>query len=458
MKQKIIYQCTECGYTTSKWMGKCPECGEWNSFAEKQEKNGSQKIAATPTESKIIPLRAISGTEKERIYTDITEFDRVMGGGIVPDSVTIITSPPGGGKSTLALSIGCALAKQKKRVLYASGEESASQIKNRADRILADIQESIWVIADTSMNKILNAVEQVDPDFIVLDSIQTVALEEYLPSRPGNPTQTMECAQSLVQLAKNEVRPRAVLMIGQMNKNDEIAGLRALEHLVDTVLVLEGEGADGLRSLSATKNRFGNTGEIGFFTMTEKGLFSIDNPSEIFMSDRKKGEEVSGAALTVLREGSRPIVTEVESLVSKSFTPYPSRISESMKKDTLNTLISVLEQRGGVALYEQNVVVRTAGGLKLKEQAANLAVIVSIASSLFNRPLPTDWAFLADVSLTGELKRIPALESRIRELDRMGFTKVFTARGVVKNCALKHVEIVEFHTLSQIMSEVFGKK
>ena len=161
-----------------------------------------RKIAATPTESKIIPLRAISGTEKERIYTDITEFDRVMGGGIVPDSVTIITSPPGGGKSTLALSIGCALAKQKKRVLYASGEESASQIKNRADRILADIQESIWVIADTSMNKILNAVEQVDPDFIVLDSIQTVALEEYLPSRPGNPTQTMECAQSLVQLAK----------------------------------------------------------------------------------------------------------------------------------------------------------------------------------------------------------------------------------------------------------------
>ena len=159
-----------------------------------------------------------------------------------------------------------------------------------------------------------------------------------------------------------------------------------------------------------------------------------------------------------MREGSRPIVTEVESLVSKSFTPYPSRISESMKKDTLNTLISVLEQRGGVALYEQNVVVRTAGGLKLKEQAANLAVIVSIASSLFNRPLPTDWAFLADVSLTGELKRIPALESRIRELDRMGFTKVFTARGVVKNCALKHVEIVEFHTLSQVMSEVFGKK
>ncbi len=455
MKKKTAYFCKVCGYISPKWIGRCPNCGEWNAF-EETDVNPADKPKTATAAAK--PLRSISNTEKERILTGIAEFDRVMGGGVVPDSVAIITSPPGGGKSTLALTVACAFAKAGKSVLYASGEESAGQIKNRADRILEDIQEGIWILADTSMDHVLEAVEQTDPDLIVLDSIQTFSLAEFLPARAGNPTQTMECAQALVQTAKNEERPRAVLMIGQMNKNDEIAGLRALEHLVDTVLVMEGEGIDGLRSLSATKNRFGNTGEIGFFAMTEKGLLSIDNPSEYFMTTREKGEEVSGSALTVLREGSRPVVAEVESLVSASFTPYPTRISETMKRDSLNTLISVLEQRGGIPLYEKNVVVRTAGGLKLKEPAANLAVIVSIASSYYNQPLPHDCAFLADVGLTGELKRIPGTESRIRELERMGFSKVYTAREAVRNFQPEGIEIIQIHTLSEILSEIFGKK
>ncbi|MBR2382907.1 MAG: DNA repair protein RadA, partial [Anaerotignum sp.] len=314
------------------------------------------------------------------------------------------------------------------------------------------------ILADTSMDRVLEAISEVDPDLIILDSIQTFSLAEFLPSRAGNPTQTMECASALVSVAKNKKRPRAALMIGQMNKSDEIAGLRALEHLVDAVLVLEGEGADELRCLVATKNRFGSTGEMGFFTMTEAGLVSIENPSEYFVTKRKKGEDVSGSALTVLKEGSRPVIAEIESLVSASFTPYPSRISETMKKDTMNTLISILEQRGNVKLYDKNIVIKTTGGLYLKEQAANLAVLMSIASSVYNKPIPSNWAFLADVGLTGELKRVPSMESRVKELDRMGFEKVFVPVGGVRETNLEHMEVVEVKSLSQLLGMLFAKK
>jgi len=458
MKIKTVYICSNCGYKSHKWAGKCPECGEWNTFEEKEETKSGTKVAKGLSKQPVSRLSEVETGADQRLQTGIHEFDRVMGGGIVRDSVTIITSPPGGGKSTLSLMAASALAGQGCRVLYASGEESDSQIKNRADRILDKIESNIFILADTSMDRALDAIGEVDPDFIVLDSIQTFSLAEFLPSRAVNPTQTMECASALVSAAKNKKRPRAVLMIGQMNKSDEIAGLRALEHLVDAVLVLEGEGADELRCLVATKNRFGSTGEMGFFTMTERGLASIDNPSEYFVTKRKKGEDVSGSALTVLKEGSRPVIAEIESLVSASFTPYPSRISETMKKDTMNTLISILEQRGNVKLYDKNVVIKTTGGLYLKEQAANLAVLMSIASSVYNRPIPSGWAFIADVGLTGELKRVPSMESRVKELDRMGFEKVFVPIGGVKDINLEHLEVVEVKDLPQLLGMFFGKK
>lgn len=461
MKVKTVYQCTECGYKSPKWAGRCPDCGEWNTLEEAQEQKAGKSgkvFKSVVSRQPISRLSEVEAGDDKRLLTGISEFDRVMGGGIVRDSVTIITSPPGGGKSTLSLMAASALAKQGYRVLYASGEESDTQIKNRADRILKTIEENIWILADTSMDRVLEAITEVDPDLMILDSIQTFALAEFLPSRAGNPTQTMECASALVQAAKSKNRPRAAIMIGQMNKSDEIAGLRALEHLVDAVLVLEGEGADELRCLVATKNRFGSTGEMGFFTMTETGLASIENPSEYFVTKRQKGEAVSGSAIAVLKEGSRPVITEIESLVSTSFTPYPSRISEAMKKDTLNTLLSILEQRGGIKLYDKNVVIKTTGGLVLKEQAANLGVLMSIASSVYNIPIPADWAFLADVGLTGELKRVPAMETRIKELDRMGFAKVFIPTGGMRQVTLEHTEVIEVKTLAALLALVFPKK
>lgn len=457
MKVKTVYKCTNCGYKSPKWAGRCPDCGEWNTLEETEETKSGAKAIKAVAKQPILRLSEVETGDDQRLLTGITEFDRVMGGGIVRDSVTIITSPPGGGKSTLSLMAAAALAKQNYRVLYASGEESDSQIKNRAERILETIEDNIWILADTSMDRVLDAIQEIDPDFIILDSIQTFSLAEFLPSRAGNPTQTMECASALVSQAKSKTRPRAVLMIGQMNKSDEIAGLRALEHLVDAVLVLEGEGADELRCLVATKNRFGSTGEMGFFTMTETGLASIENPSEYFVTKRQKGDKVFGSALTVLKEGSRPVIAEIESLVSASFTPYPSRISETMKKDTMNTLISILEQRGNLKLYDKNVVIKTTGGLYLKEQAANLAVLMSIASSVYQSAIPTDWAFIADVGLTGELKRVPSMESRIKELDRMGFTKVFIPSDGMRAVQLEQIEVVEVRFLAQLLKIVFGK-
>ncbi|KXL53458.1 hypothetical protein CLNEO_14290 [Anaerotignum neopropionicum] len=464
MKTKIVYVCSSCGYVSPKWAGRCTRCGEWNTFEEQEEVKGqkgqayTRAVTKTSTKQSVSRLSEVEIKGDERLFTGIAEFDRVMGGGIVRDSVTIITSPPGGGKSTLSLMVASQLAKSGKRVLYASGEESDSQIKSRADRILEKVEDNIWILADTSMDRVLEAIAEIDADLIILDSIQTFALAEFYPSRAGNPTQTMECASALVQSAKNKVRPRAVFMIGQMNKNDEIAGLRALEHLVDTVLVLEGDGAEELRSLIATKNRFGSTGEMGFFAMTEKGLASIDNPSEYFVTKREKGDGVSGSAITVLREGSRPVIAEIESLVSNSFMAYPLRISENMKKDTLNTLLSVLEQRGGIKLYDKNVVVKTTGGLYLKEQAANLAVLMSIVSGVRDFPLPSDWAFIADVGLTGELKKIPAMEGRIRELDRMGFKKVFVAFEGARKVKLDNLEVIECKNLIQLMGKIFPSR
>ena len=344
-KIKSVFVCEECGYESPKWMGKCPDCSNWNTFNEEQvvQQNKAAKEATKVRQLSKKPIKKLSevkSSKSDRIVTGINEFDRVMGGGIVKDSITIITARPGAGKSTLLLQVADNIAQSGYKVIYASGEESDSQIKNRADRILDKIDDNIWVVQETSMDNVVDAVNEIDPDLLIIDSIQTFTMEAFLPARAGSPTQTMECANELLRIAKDDKRQRAVIIVGQMTKADELAGLRALEHLVDTVLIIECDTDEELRGLVSSKNRFGSTGETGFFQMSERGMVSIDNPSEFFMTKREEGEVVSGSTLTVIKEGSRPIITEIESLVSKTFTPYPTRIGETLGKDKLNTLIS----------------------------------------------------------------------------------------------------------------------
>lgn len=453
MKIKTIYICSNCHQEYPKWQGKCDACQEWNTLAENVI---DVKKSARRVQKNIVPKRLIEvqSRNSDRIVTGMSEFNRVMGGGIVKDSISIISAKPGAGKSTILLQVSQDVAQKGYKVLYASGEESESQIKNRAERILDRIDTNIWIYSDTNLNNVLGSIEEIDPDVVIVDSIQTFVLEEF-PSRPGSPTQTMECANALLKIAKNEKRPRVVIMVGQMTKEDEIAGLRALEHLVDTVLIIDGEEGEELKGLSTSKNRYGSTGEIGFFSMTEKGMISIDNPSEFFMTKRENDQAVSGSALTVVKEGTRPIILEIESLISKSFTPYPSRIGECIRRDQLNTLISILEQRGNISLFDKNVVVKTTGGLKLKEQSVNLAVIMSIVSSVKEKGIPGDVVFVADVGLTGELKRVPSIETRVRELGRIGFRRVFVAGGAMSRSTQLGIEIVEKNTLREVIQDIF---
>jgi DNA repair protein RadA/Sms len=436
------------------FMGRCPECGAFGSFqeVERAETSSGRKVKSASSAER---LNKVQATNSQRVKTSINEFDRVMGGGIIKDSVTILTAKPGAGKSTLLLQVANDLARQGIRTLYASGEESTSQIKSRADRILKEIHDDLHVVSDNSLNSILDIIERTDARFIIVDSIQTFTLDEFPTSRAGSPTQTMECAYELVKIAKSPDKPRIVFIVGQMTKEDELAGVRALEHLVDTVLVIEGESGEELRSLVSTKNRYGSTGEMGFFNMTEEGMVSIDNPSEYFMTKRSEENQVSGSALTVVREGTRPILLEVESLVSPSFTPYPARIGESMKREQMNTLVSILEQRGGIPLYDKNVVIKTTGGIKLKEHSANLAVIVSIVSSVHDSPVGSDTVFLADVGLTGELKKVPSLEARLREADRMGIRTAFVSSDYSRDTKLDNLKVVRLRTLKDVLGKVF---
>lgn len=456
MKKSTIHVCSECGYEMVGYMGKCPECDSWGTLEEKSVLTKKDQVTRVIYSKK--PLKRLSdvvSTNSDRIITSISEFNRVMGGGVVKDSISILAAKPGAGKSTLLLQVANEFASLGYKVLYASGEESESQIKSRADRIIKSINTNLWVVSDNSMDNVLENIIEIDPDLIIVDSIQTFTLDSFPSSRAGSPTQTMECAYELVRVAKNPDRPRAIFVIGQMTKEDEIAGVRALEHLVDTVLIIEGESGEELRSLLATKNRYGSTGEMGFFNMSEDGMISIDNPSEYFMTNREGDQLVSGSSITVVREGTRPIILEIESLVSDSFTPYPSRIGESMKREQLNTLISILEQRGSMKLYDKNVVIKTTGGIRLKEQASNLAVIMSIVSSVFQVGIPNDYVFISDVGLTGELKKVPSLEARLREVDRMGFKRAYVASGFGKSIKMKNLEIIEMKILKDVINHVF---
>ncbi len=464
-KPKQVYVCTNCGFESPKWMGQCPSCHEWNCLEEREvqktpaQAGARQGISRSVIAGALQPLSKVSLSGNERIRTRIPELDRVLGGGIVRDSISIIAAKPGAGKSTLLLQLAQQVASSGYPVLYVSGEESESQMRRRSARILRDqIHENIWVLSTAHMNEVLSAIDQVDPALVILDSIQTFFLDEY-NARPGSPTQIVECTNAVLRIAKDPAHPRAVMMAGQLTKDDELAGVRSLEHMVDTVLFMEADPVEEIRTLSASKNRFGSTGEMGFFTMEEGGLMPIDNPSRFFMTNRTPGTQVTGSALSVLKEGTRPMIIEVESLISQSFTPYPSRISECLSRDRMGTLISILEQRGGIGLYDKNVVVKSTGGLKLSQPSVSLAVLVCLASSALKKPIPEGTVFIGDVGLTGELKKVPSIDMMVREVSRLGFHTIYVPAGEYKNETLRELadtRLIRVKELSGVIRAIFG--
>lgn len=455
-KLKRAFECKNCGHVQNVWAGQCPECGKWGTLIEKTIKNErtSSKENSLDFENEARLLKEVKLDESERIKSSFDEFDRAIGGGLVRDSVSILTARPGAGKSTLLLELSSSYAKDGFKVMYVSGEESESQIKARADRIIGEISKNIWILSTNSMDLAEIEIKKKDADIIILDSIQTFFLNEF-DNKQGSPTQTIECANKCVDLAKNPEKKRAFIMVGHMNKSGEMAGLRTLEHLVDTVLVLDGESEDDLRLLTSTKNRFGPTGEVGLFSMQEEGLIEITNPSEYFITERDSG--IEGSAISVMKEGSRLLEIEIESLVSKSFMPYPQRIGDSLRKDDLNTLISILQERAGINLFDENVIIKATGGLKIREQSVNLAIMISIASSYLKKPVDNKTVFIAEVGLTGELKKVPQIKSRLKELERLGYKKAYIGKCSIDKKEYKNLEIKEMKNIKEVISDVFSK-
>lgn len=451
-KIKKAYQCTNCGHSQGVWAGQCPSCKKWGSLVEvvvKEENN--QNIIFE--ENKAKKLKSIEVNKDHRIKSSYKEFDRVMGDGLIRDSVSILTARPGAGKSTLLLQLSKSYADIGLKVLYVSGEESESQIKSRADRIMAKLPENVWILSTNSMDQAISEIKKIDADIVFLDSIQTFSLREF-DNKQGSPTQTIEVANKAVEIAKDPKKKRAIIMIGHMTKANEMAGLRTLEHLVDTVLILDGESDEDLRILTTSKNRFGRTGEIGLFSMTEDGLLEISNPSQYFISQRDN--DVEGSAIAVTKEASRLLEVEIESLVSKSFLPYPQRIGDSLRKDELNTLISILQERAGLNLFDYNVIIKTTGGLKLSEPSVNLAIMVSIASSFLKKSVSDKTVFIAEVGLTGELKKVPQIRQRLKELERLGYEKCFIAKNSLDISEFKSLKVIELANIREVLEVLFG--
>lgn len=451
MKTKTKFICSNCNAVFLGWQAKCTNCGNFGTI-EEVEASSYKTLDKDVVKTDVQKLKNINIDKDIRFITGIKELNRVLGGGVVKDSVNILTARPGCGKSTLLLQLALDFARKKIKTLYISAEESALQIKSRANRITKDIPDDIFIHSTTIMDDAIKSIKKTDADIIILDSIQTVTLNEFT-ARAASPTQTVECISKLVTLAKDPNKKRAVFIVCHMTKQDEMAGLRTLEHMVDSVLLLEGQSDDSLRTLTSTKNRFGRTGEVGLFKMEENGLLEIENPSEFFVTKREK--DICASALSVVKEGSRMLVVEVESLVSKSFTNYPIRIGDSLKKDQLNTLISILEQRAGFNLYDKNVILKVTGGLSITEQAVNLAVIVSIVSSILNKPIARDSVFICEVGLTGELKKVTNIKERLLELDRMGYKKAYISYENTIPKEIKNLKVEKSKTLKELIDKIF---
>lgn len=452
-KKKATYVCQECGYQSPKYLGRCPNCSAWSSFIEevevKEVKNA--RVSLTGEKSRPVKLKDVDNINYARTKTDMEEFNRVLGSGVVPGSLILIGGDPGIGKSTLLLQVSTQLA-NKGTVLYVSGEESAEQIKLRSER-LGDIDNEFYLYAETNMQSIRSEIEKIAPDFLIIDSIQTIMSPE-IQGVQGSVSQVREVTAELMQLAKtNNI---ATFIVGHVTKEGTIAGPRMLEHMVDTVLYFEGERHHTFRILRAVKNRFGSTNEIGIFEMQSGGLVEVLNPSQVFLEERLDG--ATGSAIVVTMEGSRPILAEVQSLVTPTVFGNARRTTTGLDFNRISLIMAVLEKRCGLLLQNQDAYLKSAGGVKLDEPAIDLAVAVAIASSYKEMPTNPQEAFLGEIGLTGEIRRVTRMEQRINEAAKLGFTKIYAPKNALHGIDIpKGIQVVGVTTVGEVLKAVFSK-
>ena len=468
-KDKIAYVCSSCGYDSPKWIGKCPACGEWNTFQEYRVGKKAAPTAASEfrldVKSSPISMSKIETEDEPRINMGDGELNRVLGGGLVPGSMTLLGGEPGIGKSTLVLQTVMRLKGMK--VLYVSGEESARQLKLRADRITPDSHlaphtsnftpqtSNVLVVCEAMIEIVFEHIKQVEPDLVVIDSIQTMATET-VESSPGSVTQIRECAAMLLKYAKESNTP--VIVIGHINKEGTIAGPKILEHMVDTVLQFEGDQHYMYRIVRAIKNRFGSTAELGIYEMVQNGLRPVENPSELLLSDVKDGEELSGVAVACSIEGVRPLLIETQALVSTAAYGTPQRSATGFDLRRLNMLLAVLEKRVGFKLPQRDVFLNIAGGIRVTDPAIDLSVIAAVLSSNVDTGIPRDICFTGEVGLSGEVRPVSRIVQRIAEADKLGFRKIIIPKANMNGVdpAKFKIKIVPVRKVEEALRELFG--
>jgi DNA repair protein RadA/Sms len=435
---RVIYRCTSCAAVAPKWAGQCASCGEWNTFVEDLEQSpdrgGGGSLAGLAPATPAVRIADISTATSQPRPTTIDELDRVLGGGLVPGSVTLLGGEPGIGKSTLLLQV---LAAHRGRTLYVTAEESAQQVKLRAERLDA-LSPDLWLLAETALPHILAAITEIRPELVVIDSVQTVS-DPDLASAPGSVVQVRECAHRLVQEAKRT--GVSVVLVGHVTKDGGLAGPRVLEHVVDTVLSFEGERHHALRLLRAVKHRFGPTSELGLFEMVERGLVGVPDASGMFLSDRRPGN--AGSVVVPTLEGQRPLLVEMQALVISSPLPQPRRSAQGFDQGRLSLLLAVLERRAGIAVSGHDVYASVLGGVRLSDPGADLAVCLAVASARFDRPLPTDLVVCGEIGLGGELRQVAQTTRRLAEAARLGFERAIVPASAPNGVAGIRLERAE---------------
>lgn len=455
-KRKTKFMCRSCGYESPKWMGRCPGCGEWNTMDEEVEivqkgPRGAFQHSEPRTKQKAMPINAVETMEEPRVRTELNELNRVLGGGIVPGSLVLIGGDPGIGKSTLLLQVSSLLANQGQRVLYISGEESIRQTKLRAERLGVQSNE-LYIYAETDLGQIHETVNEVQPKFVIVDSIQTVHHPE-VTSAPGSVSQVRECTAELMRIAKTQ--NIAIFIVGHVTKEGQIAGPRLLEHMVDTVLYFEGERHHTYRILRSVKNRFGSTNEIAIFEMQQAGLKEVLNPSELFLRERSHGG--AGSTIVASMEGTRPILVEIQALVTPSSFNYPKRMATGLDQNRVSLLMAVLEKRVGMLLQAQDAYIKVAGGVKLDEPAIDLAVLMSIVSSYRDAAVGAGDCFIGEVGLTGEVRRVSRIEQRVTEAAKLGFERAIIPSSNIGGWEVPDgIQVAGVETIQEALNLTFG--